>query len=63
MAIAASSGSKRQFSDHDHLVSFAEREIVGTYVMHSSALFADVFATALIVSPLALAEKLLRETP
>lgn len=66
MAIAASSGSKRKFWNGHHLLSpkspDASGEIVAVYTLHRLALFADTFSTALFVSPLDIALKMMRET-
>ena len=65
-AIAASSGAKRKFGKSHHLINpknpDAQGEIVDVYTMHRLALFADTFSTALFVSPVDIALKMMRET-
>lgn len=67
MSIAASSSAKRQFWKYNHLINpkdlAAKQEVRTVYVLHKKALFADIFATAIHVSPLHIWEKILRETP
>lgn len=65
-SIAASTPSKRSFGKSQHLMNpknpDRRSEIQGTYAVHQKALFADIFATALFVSPLHISERILRQT-
>lgn len=66
-SIAASWRQKRRFWDSNHLISPLNpdwnEEIIGAFIKHKLATFADAFSTAVMVSPRDIALKILQETP
>lgn len=67
MAIASSSGNKRKFSQGHHLMNPKKGESQGdkiaVYVTHKLGVFADIFSTALFVTPLKKSLEILEKTP
>ena len=56
LAVASSSGNRRKFWSAHHLIDAknktSQNEILAVYVTHNLWVFADIFSTALFVSPL-----------
>ena len=65
-AIASSAGNKRVFEESHHLINpetkQSQNDKKAIYVTHKYASFADVFSTALFVTPLKKALKIIAET-
>lgn len=55
-SLASSSGLKRNFWEHHHLINAhswnSQHDIIWVFVQHNSCVFADSFSTALFVSPI-----------
>lgn len=66
MSIASSAGNKRVFSGGHHLINPKTRQSqndkITLYVSHKLSSFADIFSTALFVTPLKQALQILEET-
>lgn len=64
-SIASSSGNKRKIGHQHHLINpktgKSEDTILAVYVTHRLGVFADIFATALFVSPLPVSIKVLEK--
>lgn len=65
LAIASSSWNKRKFGDSHHLVDVvngrSQDDKIAVYVTHKLWVFADIFATALFVTPIELSLKVLEK--
>jgi thiamine biosynthesis lipoprotein ApbE len=65
-AIASSAGNKRIFQKSHHLINpekkQSQNDKQAIYVTHTYASFADVFSTALFVTPLEKALKIIAQT-
>lgn len=66
-SIASSSWNRRTFNNTHHLISLKslkwEDEKVWIFVTHKLAVMADIFATALYLSPISICEKIIKQTP
>jgi len=67
ISIASSAGNKRKFWNSHHLVNAktkkSQNDKLSVYVTHKLSSFSDVFSTALFVTPLERAIKILEQTP
>jgi thiamine biosynthesis lipoprotein len=67
IAIASSNGNKRKTQHGHHLINpktkKSQNDKIALYVTHKLATFADIFSTALFVTPLELSLKILEQTP
>lgn len=67
ISIASSAGNKRTFGDSHHLINAKTRQSqndkITLYVTHRLSSFSDIFSTALFVTPMNLALKILEQTP
>ncbi len=66
-AIASSAGNKRVFSNSHHLINAktkqSQNDKLALYATHKLSSFADIFSTALFVTPLELSLKILEQIP
>ncbi len=64
-SLASSSGLKRNFWEHHHLINAhswnSQNDIIWVFVQHNSCVFADSFSTALFVSPIDVSINILKK--
>ena len=65
LSIASSAGNRRNFGNAHHLINaknkVSQDEVLAVYVTHKLGVFADIFATALFVTPLKLSLDVLEQ--